>query len=52
MAERVPDQEGLKVARRLSRWYIGYPGWADRIVDAYLNPERVQKELKEEMGDD
>lgn len=52
MAERVPDQQGLTAARRVARWYIGDSRWADTIVDAYLNPDRANKTLKEEMSHD
>lgn len=49
--ERQHD-EGLRAARRYAAWEIGDTSWGDLVVDAYLNPARVNAELDEEMGDD
>lgn len=37
--------EGILVARRWAAWEIGDASWADRIVEAYLEPERIGKLL-------
>lgn len=47
-----PDKEGLRVARRLSRWHLGYGDWADTLIYAYLNPETAEKALMLEMGEE
>ena len=41
----IPDERGLEVARRLAGWEIGDRRWADKIIQAYLNPEEVAKDL-------
>lgn len=33
------DPEGLKRARELAQWKLGYRAWADAILEAYFNPE-------------
>ena len=46
------DRDGRIVARRVARWYIGDPEWADTIIDAYLNPNTAQKQLEQEINND
>lgn len=46
------DRDGRIVARRVARWRIGDPDWADTIIDAYLNPDTAQRQLEQEMRDD
>ena len=46
--KRVPDEAGLYAARRKAGWELGYPGWADSIIDAYLNPEAANKRMDAE----
>lgn len=46
------DQDGRLVARRVARWHIGDPDWADLIINAYLNPKTHQEQLEQEMKDD
>jgi hypothetical protein len=42
------DPRGLRVARRYARWHIGDPYWADAILDAYLNPDAAEEQLRRE----
>lgn len=42
------DEEGLKAARRLAGWEIGDASWANRILNAYFNPEPTNRVLDEE----
>lgn len=49
---RALEGDGLRVARQYAMWYLGDPNWADAIIDAYLNPERVREILLAEMGDE
>lgn len=42
-----PDEAGLKAARRYAGWELGYTGWADSIIDAYLNPKAANKRMNE-----
>lgn len=48
------EREGIRVARRIARWHIGDPYWADLIIAAYKNPSTHEAELDAEMaeGDD
>lgn len=41
-------EAGVSAARRLAGWEIGDPTWADRIIDAYLNPEQAEQRLDED----
>ncbi|QGJ95231.1 hypothetical protein QDA11_gp11 [Microbacterium phage Jayden] len=41
----------MVVARNVARFYIGDSAWAHIIVGAYLNPERSQRVLDEEMAE-
>ena len=43
---------GLTVAREVSEYHIGDRGWADMIVEAYLNPESEGRALAERMKRD
>lgn len=52
LAAEERDRDGRIVARRVARWRIGDPDWADTIIDAYLNPNTAQKQLEQEMRDD
>ena len=52
MSENIANEEGLKAARAFAQWHLGYPSWGDSIVDAYLNPERTMRVLKEETAND
>ena len=45
MREEVKHEEGLAVARRYAGWHIGDQGWADQIVNAYLNPEIASADM-------
>lgn len=45
------DRDGRIVARRVARWHIGDPDWADLIINAYLNPKTHQEQLEQEMKD-
>lgn len=40
-----PDAEGLSAARAVAQWHIGDHYWADKIITAYLNPERARTAL-------
>lgn len=35
----------MKVARRVSRWDLGDPSWADAIIEGYLHPKAVTEGL-------
>lgn len=39
-----PDPVGLTAARRVAAYEIGDASWANRIVDAYLNPKRALRD--------
>lgn len=45
MTQNKPDPEGLAAARRLAGWELGYTAWADKIIEAYLNPEAAHARL-------
>lgn len=45
MNDREPDPAGLNAAKRYAGWHIGDPKFAEKIIDAYLNPERVNADL-------
>lgn len=47
-AEAVRHEAGLSAARRFAGWHIGDRSWADLIIEAYLNPERVERELDDD----
>jgi hypothetical protein len=42
----VAERDALIVARRVARWHIGDPSWADLIVNAYLNPDAAMAQLQ------
>lgn len=39
-------EDGMKAARAYAGWYLGYPSWADNIINAYLNPQKAMDELE------
>ena len=43
---------GCTAARKLAAYYIGDASWADMIIEAYLEPEKAEQELAEEVGSD
>lgn len=45
-----PDLRGLIAARRYAHWHIGDKGWANEIINAYLNPDEAHQQLDEEQG--
>jgi hypothetical protein len=47
-----PDENGLRAARAVAGWHLGYPSWADKLIGAYLNPEVALENLRREQGDD
>jgi hypothetical protein len=49
---RALDEGGLRAARAVAGWYLGYASWADQIIGAYLNPEEALKNLRREKGED
>lgn len=48
---RALDEEGLRAARAIAGWYLGYSSWADKIIGAYLNPDEALKNLRREKGE-
>lgn len=46
------DQPGLRAARRYARWRLGDGDWADRILNAYFNPESIHEYINAEQGED
>ena len=44
------DPAGLAAARRVARWHLGDPFWADSILRAYRNPEATNRQLDEEQA--
>lgn len=46
-----PDRKGLEAARAVARWELGYPDWADRLIGAYLDPERALRILEANKQD-
>jgi hypothetical protein len=47
-----PDAEGMRVARAVAQWHLGYGYWAEKLVGAYLNPEAAEASLRREKGED
>ena len=46
MGERKkPKKKGLAAAKRLAGWELGDSAWADRIIEAYLNPDQTHEIL-------
>lgn len=45
------DTARLAAARRLAGWLLGDPGWADRIIRAYADPDRARAYVDREMAD-
>ena len=41
-------EKGLQAARAVAQWHLGYPYWADKLVSAYLDPERALEALRAE----
>ena len=41
------DEAGLEAARRYAGWELGDGGWADSIIDAYLNPKAANARMDE-----
>jgi hypothetical protein len=37
--------ERMEAARRYATWYLGYPEWADNLINAYNNPKDTHKQL-------
>lgn len=46
------DEEGLRAARAVAGWYLGYQSWADTLIGAYLNPQEAMENLRREKGED
>lgn len=46
------DAKGRAAARRLCQWELGSPEWADRIINAYLNPDHTNRWLDYEQDDE
>ena len=44
-------QSRIKAARLLAEWEIGDREWADRIVWAFLNPEGVTREVRNQQSE-
>lgn len=42
------NEAGLNAARRVARWHLGYPSWADQIIDAYNDPDSANAEMDAE----
>lgn len=42
------DEKGLEAARRLAGWELGSQTWANKIIDAYLNPDRANQMMDED----
>lgn len=34
-------KQRLVLARQFAQWYLGYPDWADMILEAYMQPSTV-----------
>ena len=45
------DTEGVRVARRVARWHIGDPSWADLIIGAYKDPVAYEQRLEDEISE-
>lgn len=39
------ESERLAAARRLARWELGDPSWAEIILDAYRNPAETNARI-------
>lgn len=48
--EQRRDAEGMRAARAVAQWHLGYTSWADLIVNAYLNPEAAMVTLEREKS--
>lgn len=48
---REANAAGLAAARRFAGWEIGDAAWADKIIEAYLNPKAAQSRLDAEMSE-
>lgn len=42
------DPEGIRAARAVAVWHLGYGSWADTLVRAYLNPKEALERLERE----
>lgn len=40
----------LSVAQEYAQWELGSSYWADKILQAFANPEQAQKKLEQEKG--
>lgn len=45
---KTPNTEGLAAARAVAGWHLGYPGWADTLIAAYLNPAAALAQLEKD----
>lgn len=52
LVKKCPESDGLSAARAYAAWHLGYPDWADSIIDVYLNPAEAREALAIEMRDD
>lgn len=41
-----PDSEGLQAARKVARWHLGDPDWANLLIGAYLQPGPALERLR------
>lgn len=48
LAHVEPNERGLRAARAVSQWHIGFEDWADMLIDAYLNPDEALAALKKD----
>lgn len=39
-------EKGIRAARALAQWELGDPRWANRILDAYRNPDTTMDNLR------
>lgn len=44
--------EGLRAARAVAGWYLGYQSWADQLIDAYLDPDEALRKLAVAKGEE
>lgn len=43
-------EERMRAARARAEWELGYAGWADTIIAAYMNPDDDRRRLRVDWG--